>query len=269
MRVATWNVNSLKVRLPHVLQWLAEREADAMPIDLLCLQELKLPDDRYPLAELDAAGYASLFTGQKTYNGVAILARKAAVPEGRDVVKNIPGFADEQQRIVAATYDMTGGPVRVISAYFPNGQALDSDKFVYKLRWLEALQVWLKAEMAQYPRLMLLGDFNIAPDDRDVHDPKKWVGQNLVSPEERAAFRALEGAGLVDAFRMFDQEDKLFSWWDYRLFAFKRNAGLRIDHIMLSPELAKLCESCHIDRVPRTWEQPSDHTPVVAALRDA
>lgn len=269
MRVATWNVNSLKVRLPHVLQWLGEREADATPIDLLCLQELKLPDDRYPLAELDAAGYASLFTGQKTYNGVAILARKASVPEGRDVVKNIPGFADEQQRIVAATYDVDGGPVRVISAYIPNGQALDSDKFVYKLRWLEALQAWLTSEMAANPRLMLLGDFNIAPEDRDVHDPKKWEGQNLVSPEERAAFRAMQGAGLVDAFRMFEQEDKLFSWWDYRMFGFKRNAGLRIDHIMLSPELAKLCESCHIDRVPRTWEQPSDHTPVVAALRDA
>ncbi len=269
MRVATWNVNSLKVRLPQVLQWLAEREADATPVDLLCLQELKLPDDRYPLAELDAAGYASLFTGQKTYNGVAILARKAALPEGRDVVKNSPGFADEQQRNVAATDDAASGPVRVISAYIPNGQALDSDKMVYKMRWLAALQDWLKAEMTAHPRLMLLGDFNIAPEDRDVHDPKKWEGQNLVSPEERAAFRAMQEAGLVDAFRMFEQEDKQFSWWDYRMFGFKRNAGLRIDHIMLSPELARRCESCHIDRVPRGWEQPSDHTPVVAALRDA
>jgi exodeoxyribonuclease-3 len=262
LRIASWNVNSLKVRLPQVLQWLGEQDAAGTPIDALCLQELKLPDDKYPLAELEAAGFHSVFTGQKTYNGVAIVARDASMPAAADVIRNIPGFEDAQQRVVAATY----GDVRLISAYFPNGQAPGTDKFAYKLRWLEAMTDWLRGELERYPKLALLGDFNIAPEDRDVHDPSKWVGQNLVSPEERAAFQALQGLGFVDAFRQFEQAEKLFSWWDYRMFAFRRNAGLRIDHILLSPGLTGQCTACAIDRVPRTWEQPSDHTPVVATL---
>ena len=262
MRIATWNVNSLKVRLPQVLDWLIEQEKADTPIDALCLQELKMPDDKYPLAELESAGFHSVFTGQKTYNGVAILARNASMAAPSDVVRNIPGYEDAQQRVVAATY----GDVRLVCAYFPNGQAPDSDKFTYKLGWLQAMTVWLQEEMAKYPKLALLGDFNIAPEDRDVHDPKKWEGQNLVSPPERDAFKALEALGLTDAFRMFEQPEKSFSWWDYRMFAFRRNAGLRIDHILLSPALRDVCSACVIDRVPRTWEQPSDHTPVVATL---
>ncbi|CAG2144344.1 Exodeoxyribonuclease III [Cupriavidus yeoncheonensis] len=262
MKIASWNVNSLKVRLPQVLQWLTEQEQAGAPIDALCLQELKLPDDKYPLAELENAGFHSVYTGQKTYNGVAILARDASMPGPTDVVRNIPGFEDAQQRVVAATY----GDVRLVCAYFPNGQALDSDKFVYKLKWLDAMTAWLREELVKYPRLALLGDFNIAPEDRDVHDPAKWEGQNLVSPPERAAFAALVELGLADAFRKFEQPEKTFSWWDYRMFAFRRNAGLRIDHILLSPALVGHCSACAIDRVPRTWEQPSDHTPVVATL---
>ncbi|AQV93633.1 exodeoxyribonuclease III [Cupriavidus necator] len=262
LRIASWNVNSLKVRLPQVLQWLAEQDQAGAPIDALCLQELKLPDDKYPLAELENAGFHSVYTGQKTYNGVAILARDASMPGPVDVVRNIPGFEDAQQRVIAATY----GDLRLVCAYFPNGQALDSDKFVYKLKWLDAMTAWLREEMQRYPRLALLGDFNIAPEDRDVHDPKKWEGQNLVSPQERAAFAGLVELGLADAFRKFEQPEKAFSWWDYRMMAFRRNAGLRIDHILLSPALTSGCSACVIDRVPRTWEQPSDHTPVVATI---
>ncbi|BDB23845.1 exodeoxyribonuclease III [Cupriavidus sp. TA19] len=262
LRIASWNVNSLKVRLPQVLQWLAEQDQAGAPIDALCLQELKLPDDKYPLAELENAGFHSIYTGQKTYNGVAIVARDASMPGPADVVRNIPGFEDAQQRVIAATY----GDLRLVCAYFPNGQSPESEKFTYKLKWLEAMTAWLREEMQRHPRLALLGDFNIAPEDRDVHDPAKWVGQNLVSPPERAAFTALVELGLADAFRRFEQPEKSFSWWDYRMMAFRRNAGLRIDHILLSPALVEQCSACAIDRVPRTWEQPSDHTPVVATL---
>jgi len=262
LRIATWNVNSLKIRLPQVLQWMGEQEAAGTPVDALCLQELKLPDDKYPLAELESAGFHSVFTGQKTYNGVAIVARDATMPAAADVVRNIPGFEDPQQRVVAATY----GDVRLISAYFPNGQAPGTDKFAYKLRWLEAMTAWLRDELTRHPKLALLGDFNIAPEDRDVHDPAKWVGQNLVSPEERAAFAGLVELGFADAFRRFEQPEKSFSWWDYRMLGFRRNAGLRIDHILLSPGLVEHCTACVIDRAPRGWEQPSDHTPVVATL---
>ena len=256
MKLATWNVNSLKVRLPHVLDWLRDN-----PVDVLCLQELKLTDDKYPHAELDAAGYRSFCAGQKTYNGVAILIRHGCTIDAAEpVLRNIPGFDDEQQRLIAATVD----GVCVVSAYFPNGQAPGTDKFAYKLRWLDALAGWLDGELPRRPRLVLAGDFNIAPDDRDVHDPAAWEGQNLVSPEERAAFARLTGMGLVDAFRRFEQPDKTFSWWDYRMLGFRRNAGLRIDHILLTPALAESCVSCTIDRVPRGWQQPSDHAPVVA-----
>ena len=253
MKLATWNVNSLKVRLPHVLQWLA-----ATQVDVLCLQETKLTDDKFPVAEIEAAGYQVVYSGQKTYNGVAILSRHAMT----DVVKNNPLFPDAQQRIVAATIE----GMRVVCAYVPNGQSVGSDKYAYKLDWLMSLRDWLAAELQTYPSLALLGDYNVAPADRDVHDPAAWAGSVLVSEPERAAFQALCALNLSDAFRLFDQADKLFSWWDYRQMAFRRNMGLRIDHILLSPPLAARCTACTIDKAPRKLEQPSDHAPVIATL---
>lgn len=276
VRIAAWNVNSLKVRLPQVLRWLQDQEKAKKPIDALCLQELKLTDDKYPHRELEEAGYLSLAAGQKTYNGVAIIVRKAALaPMASDLetaflkpARNIPGNADEQQRILAATVCFKGmQPVRLVSAYFPNGQSPDSDKFVYKLGWLKALEAWLKDELSQNSRLALLGDFNIAPTDVDVYDPSKWVGQNLVSPPEREAFQRLIELGLTDSFRMFEQAPKSFSWWDYRMMGFRRNAGMRIDHILLSDALKEKCSASLIDKEPRTWEQPSDHTPVIAEIK--
>jgi exodeoxyribonuclease-3 len=255
MKIATWNVNSLKVRLPHVLQWLAEN-----PVDVLCLQETKLTDDKFPQAEIEAAGYQVVFSGQKTYNGVAILARAPLTLT--EVVKNIPGFEDAQQRILATTVD----GMRIVCAYVPNGQSIDSDKYQYKLQWLGALHDWLQQEYAVHPALAVLGDYNIAPDDRDVHDPAAWVGQVLVSDLERAALTRLTALGLTDAFRLFEQAEKSFSWWDYRQLGFRLNKGMRIDHILLSPALAARCNACVIDRVPRKWEQPSDHAPVIATL---
>ena len=253
MKLATWNVNSLKVRLPQVLDWLA-----ANPVDVLCLQETKLQDADFPAAELQAAGYQSVYSGQKTYNGVAILSR---VP-GEDVQFGIPGFADEQKRVVAATFD----GVRTVCVYVPNGQSVDSDKYQYKLAWLDALHAWLRDELARHPQLALLGDYNIAPEDRDVYDPVGWQGNVLVSEPEREQFRSLERLGLRDSFRLFEQPDKSYSWWDYRMMAFRRNMGLRIDHILLSEPLAAQCKSCAIDRAPRKLERPSDHTPVVVEL---
>jgi exodeoxyribonuclease-3 len=276
VRIAAWNVNSLKVRLPQVLSWLQDQEKKQQPIDALCLQELKLTDDKYPHKELEDAGYLSLAAGQKTYNGVAIIVRKAALaPIASDAatsflkpIRNIPNFEDEQQRILAATIPFAGTqPMRLISAYFPNGQSPDSDKFVYKLSWLKALQTWLGEELQQSSRLALLGDFNIAPTDADVHDPSKWIGQNLVSPEERQAFQQLVELGLTDSFRMFEQPPKTFSWWDYRMMGFRRNAGMRIDHILLSEALKEKCSASTVDKEPRTWEQPSDHAPVIAVIK--
>lgn len=253
MKLATWNVNSLKVRLPQVLQWL-----ESSPVDVLCLQETKLTDDKFPVAEIEAAGYQVAFTGQKTYNGVAILSRHPM----SDIVKNNPLLEDEQQRIISATI----AGMRIVCAYVPNGQAIDSDKYVYKLRWLEALTQWLERELKSFPSLAILGDYNIAPADADVHDPAAWVDQILVSVPERAAFERLCALSLTDAFRMFPQAEKLYSWWDYRQMAFRRNRGMRIDHILLSPPLAQRCTACEIDKLPRKWEQPSDHTPVIATL---
>jgi exodeoxyribonuclease-3 len=278
IRIAAWNVNSLKVRLPQVLKWLQDHERAKTPIDALCLQELKLTDDKYPHQELEEAGYISIAAGQKTYNGVAIIVRKAALaPIATDhdttflkPVRNIPENVDEQQRILAATVCFKGmQPIRLVSAYFPNGQSPDSDKFVYKLGWLKALENWLREELTQNSRLALLGDFNIAPSDIDVHDPSKWIGQNLVSPEERKAFQQLVDLGLTDSFRMFEQAPKSFSWWDYRMMGFRRNAGMRIDHILLSDALKEKCNSSMIDKEPRTWEQPSDHAPVIAEIKKA
>jgi exodeoxyribonuclease-3 len=254
VKLATWNVNSLKVRLPQVLDWLAANQPD-----VLCLQETKLEDVNFPAADILAAGYQPIFSGQKTYNGVALLGKT----EGTDITVGIPGFSDEQKRVIAATY----GDMRVVCAYFPNGQSLDSDKYQYKLSWLKALVNWLRHEVTQYPKLALLGDYNIAPEDRDVHDPKAWEGQVLVSPAERAAFAELQALGLSDAFRLFEQAENTFSWWDYRMAGFRRNLGLRIDHILLTSPLTGACSGCWIDKAPRKLERPSDHTPVVAELK--
>lgn len=255
IRIATWNVNSLKVRLPHVIDWLS-----ANPVDALCLQETKLEERAFPHAELEAAGYRAVHSGQKTYNGVAILSRTVV----QEVQTGIPGFVDEQRRVISATL----GQLRLVCAYMPNGQAVGSDKYEYKLRWLAALTEWLRSEIARFPRLALLGDFNIAPDDRDVHDPAAWRDQILCSEPERAAFRGLVALGMTDAFRMFPQADKSYSWWDYRQLGFRLNRGLRIDHILLSPSLAAACSACAIDKAPRKLERPSDHAPVVATLAD-
>jgi exodeoxyribonuclease-3 len=253
MKLATWNVNSLKVRLPQVVQWLENN-----PVDVLCLQETKMTDDKFPQAEIEALGYHVAFSGQKTYNGVAILSRLPMT----DVVKNNPLFDDEQQRIISATID----GIRVICAYVPNGQAVGTDKYAYKLSWLDALSRWLETELQKYPNLAILGDYNIAPADEDVHDPIAWKDQVLCSDEERAAFKRLCALPLVDSFRMFTQAEKSYSWWDYRQMAFRRNRGVRIDHVLLSAPLAARCTACEIDKLPRKWEQPSDHTPVVATL---
>ena len=254
MKIATWNVNSLKVRLPHVLDWVATTAPD-----VLCLQETKTEDAGFPFDALSAAGYRAIHNGQKTYNGVAILAREGL----QDIQRDLPGFDDPQKRLIAATV----GDVRIVCAYMPNGQAVGSDKYAYKLEWLAALERWLATELVRYPRLALLGDFNIAPADADVHDPAAWQGQILCSEPERAAFNRLIGLGQSDAFRLFDQPERSFSWWDYRMMAFRRNIGLRIDHILLSSALATECSACTIDRTPRKLERPSDHAPVIAELK--
>jgi exodeoxyribonuclease-3 len=251
MKLATWNVNSLKVRLPHLSDWLAKTQAD-----IVCLQELKLEDPKFPRAELAAIGYQSAVSGQKTYNGVAILSRGAP----GDMSIGIPGFADEQKRVIAATVD----GVRTVCVYCPNGQAVGSEKYDYKLRWYAALRDYLAAELKRHSRLAVAGDFNVAPEDRDVHDPKAWEGQVHVSEPERAAWRALLGLGLKDSFRLFEQPEKIYSWWDYRMMGFRRNAGLRIDQILVSEALAKRCSACSIDKEPRKLERPSDHAPVIA-----
>lgn len=253
MKIASWNVNSLKVRLPHLLDWL-----DAARPDVVCLQETKLEDHNFPRAEIEAAGFQVAFSGQKTYNGIALLAKSAI----RDVVCGNPHFDDEQKRLIAGTID----GVRIICAYIPNGQAVDSDKYHYKLKWLTGLTRWLGEELTAYPQLALCGDYNIAPDDRDVHDPKAWVGQILCSEAERDAFRRLLALGLTDSFRLFEQPEKCFSWWDYRMLGFQKNLGLRIDHILLSAPLASRCLAASIDRAPRKRERPSDHAPVWVEL---
>jgi exodeoxyribonuclease-3 len=241
------------VRLPHLVDWLARQQPDAV-----CLQETKCEDAAFPAAAIEAAGYRWAHDGQKTYNGVAILARH----ELANVSRGIPGFADLQKRVIAA--DVNG--VRVVCVYCPNGQAVGSEKYEYKLRWFAALAGWLRTELAAAPSLALLGDFNVAPEDRDVHDPEAWRGQVLCSDAERAALRAVADLGLADAFRLFDQAEKSYSWWDYRMAAFRRNLGLRIDHILLSGPLAGRCRSCVIDVEPRKLERPSDHAPVLCDL---
>ena len=253
MKIATWNVNSLGVRLPQVLDWLAAHQPD-----VLCLQETKLPDDKFTHAEFKAVGYESQWFGQKTYNGVALISKAPAT----EVTRNIFGFDDEQTRVIAGSV----GGIRVIGAYFPNGQSPDSDKFTYKMKWLDALREWVKGELAVHPRLALMGDFNIAPEDRDVCDPAAWAGQIHCTNEEREHFQQLLKLGLHDAFRLFEQEPKLYSWWDYRMLAFRRNQGLRIDHILVSEALRPQVRACHIDKLPRKNERPSDHAQVVVEL---
>ncbi|MDT3705723.1 MAG: exodeoxyribonuclease III [Thiobacillus sp.] len=253
MKLAAWNVNSLKVRLPQLLDFLATRTPD-----VVCLQETKLIDDAFPIADLEAAGFRVVFAGQRTYNGVALLSRA----EPLDVQVGIPGLEDEQKRVISATVD----GVRVVCVYCPNGQSLDSDKYAYKLAWFDALSAWLKGELERHPKLAVLGDYNVAPEDRDVHDPEAWQGCVLVSEPEREQFRKLLALGLKDSFRLFEQPEKSFSWWDYRMMRFRRNHGLRIDHILLSEPLAAACTGASIDRDMRKLERPSDHAPVLAEV---
>lgn len=255
MQIATWNVNSLKVRLGQLLEWL---QSDAP--DVVCLQETKLDDPKFPVETIEAAGYQVVFSGQKTYNGVAIVSRRPCA----DVVRGIPGYDDEQKRVIAATI----GPVRVVNAYVPNGQSVDSDKYRYKLEWLGAFSEWLADELERHPDIAVVGDFNIAPESRDVHDPAAWEGQVLCSVAERKAFQRLIALGFVDSFRMFDQPEKVFTWWDYRMNAFKRSMGLRIDHILLSQPLAGRCRGVTVIEAMRALERPSDHAPVVAQISD-
>jgi exodeoxyribonuclease-3 len=259
VKLTTWNVNSLTARLPHVLEWLA-----ANPVDVLCLQELKLTDDKFPLQALADAGYAHCAVfGQKTYNGVAIISRTPL----REVVRNIEGFEDEQSRVIAATVDHPQhGALRVINGYFVNGQEPGSEKFAYKMQWLQGLQAYVASQLQHHPRLVLLGDFNIAPEDRDSYDPVGLADTIHHTQEERAHFQALLALGLVDGFRLFDHPEKTFSWWDYRMLGFQKNRGLRIDHILVSEALRLAVTACAVDRTPRKWKQPSDHAPVTVDL---
>jgi exodeoxyribonuclease III len=253
MKLATWNVNSLKVRLSQVLDFLAVHKPD-----VLCLQETKTEDAKFPVSEIDFAGYQAVFSGQKTYNGVAILSLQAP----QEVTMGIADFDDPQKRVISAVID----GVRVICVYIPNGENVTSEKYGYKLDWLGRLNNCLKVELEKYPRLAILGDYNIAPEDRDVHDPKFWQGKVLFSEREKAAFNELVTLGLCDSFRLFEQAEKSYSWWDYRMNGFKRNLGLRIDHILLTGELAKGCKSCSIDRDRRAHDRPSDHAPVMVEI---
>jgi exodeoxyribonuclease III len=261
VKLATWNVNSLGVRLPHVLQWLSTQPMDA-PIDVLGLQELKLTDDKFPFDALHQAGYVCEAFGEKTYNGVALLSRTPL----RDVVRNIPGYTDVHARVIAATVDTPSGPLRVVNGYFVNGQAPGSEKFEYKMSWLRGLRDYVRSEMEQHPQLLLMGDYNITPEDRDSYDPVGLHETIHHTTQERDQLRKLLELGLTDSFRMFEQPDKSFSWWDYRMLGYQKNKGLRIDHILVSHALTQQVQACMIDRVPRKWEKPSDHAPVVITL---
>lgn len=257
MKFATWNVNSLTVRLPQVLDWL-----QANPVDVLALQELKMTDDKFPADAFQQAGYAAHWFGQKTYNGVAFLSRSPVT----DVVKNIPVFEDDMARVISATVASAHGDIRVIGGYFPNGQAPGTDKFEYKMEWLKGLRNWVRSELQTYPRLVLMGDYNITFDDADVWDPEGMRDQIHCTDEERYHLNALIALGLTDAYRLFEQAPKSYSWWDYRDFGFKRNRGLRIDHILISAALKPLATLCTIDKTPRKNERPSDHAPVVLEI---
>jgi len=255
MKIASWNVNSLNVRMPHLLEWLKTSAPD-----VVALQETKLEDLRFPQEAIAEAGYSSVFYGQKTYNGVAILARAPlAITE---VQAGIPGFEDDHRRVLAATV----GGIRVVDLYVVNGKAVGDPKYEHKLRWMAAVRDWLAEEIQRHPRMVVLGDFNVAPDDRDVHDPKRWHEKILCSTPERAALKAIMDLGLHDSFRLFTDEGGHFSWWDYRLMAFRRGWGLRIDLVLVSEALRAACSAAGIEREPRSWERPSDHTPVWAEI---
>lgn len=254
MKIATWNVNSIRQRLGHVQDWLAEHQPD-----VLALQEIKVVTADFPAGAFEPLGYRAAVDGQKAYNGVALLSRA----EPAAVATGLPGFEDEQKRVLAADF----GEVRVIDLYVPNGQSVGSDKYEYKLRWLTALAAYLGDELTRHPKIAVVGDFNIAPEDRDVHDPEAWRGQVLCSEPERERLGALLALGFVDVFRRFEQPDKAFSWWDYRAAGFRRNHGLRIDLVLASPALAASCTGCGIDVAPRRREQPSDHAPVWATFQ--
>ena len=251
MKIATWNVNSLKVRLPHVLEWMSASEPD-----VLVLQEIKQVTEMFPSDDIAAAGYRSLANGQKTYNGVAVISKQEPV----DAELEFPGFEDPQRRVIATTI----GDVRVVNLYVPNGSEVGSEKYAYKLGWLAALRDYLSAQAERFENIVVLGDFNIAPADEDVYDAEKWGEAILCSPKERAALGELLDLGFTDVFRTFEQPEKSFSWWDYRAAMFRRNAGLRIDLILTNPAMTDRCTASYIDREPRTWERPSDHTPVIA-----
>jgi len=254
MKIATWNVNSMKVRLPHVLEWLAAHSPD-----VLVLQEIKQLTEAFPADDVREAGYESLANGQKTYNGVAVIARSA--PD--EPLLEIPGLDDPQRRVLASTIN----GVRVVNLYVPNGQAVGSEKYEYKLGWLAALREFLRDELTRHEKLVVLGDFNIAPADEDVYDAEKWGDAILCSPLERKALRELLDLGLTDVFRKFDQPEKTFSWWDYRAAGFRRNAGLRIDLILTSDAMTASCSASYVDKEPRAWERPSDHAPVIAEFK--
>jgi len=254
MKIASWNVNSLKVRLPHLLQWVQESSPD-----IIALQETKLEDARFPHAEIEAAGYQAVCSGQKTYNGVAVLSRQVMT----EVITDIAGLEDPQRRILAVTV----GGLRIVNLYVVNGQAVGCEKYAYKLDWLSKVTAFLAEQLQRYPEMIVLGDFNIAPDDRDVHDPEAWRGKILCSEAERSALQTLLKLGLVDSFRSFHPEAGHFSWWDYRQGGFRRNRGVRIDLILLSDALRSRQLAATIDVEPRRWERPSDHAPVLLELQ--
>ena len=253
MKIATWNVNSLRVRLPHVLDWLSTAKPD-----LLGIQETKTPDENFPVDEIKEAGYNVIFSGQKTYNGVTVISKEKA----EDIVTDIPGLDDPQRRVLGATY----GSLRFLNLYIPNGSEVGSEKYTYKLDWLDKMIAYVEKQLKEHEQFIMVGDFNIAPEDIDVHDPEEWIGSVLVSDEERKRFQQLIQLGLHDSFRLFDQEEKLFSWWDYRAAGFRRNRGMRIDHILVSDALKDKCTASYIDKEPRKLERPSDHTPVVLEI---
>jgi exodeoxyribonuclease-3 len=259
MKIASWNVNSLRVRLPHVLDWLAEHQPD-----ILGLQETKTIDENFPAADIEAAGYYVTFAGQKTYNGVAVISKQPVT----DIVTDLPGLDDPQRRVLGCTIPGEKGDVRFLNLYVPNGSEVGSEKYEYKLGWLSALERHVEIQLKEYENFVMVGDFNIAPDDRDLYDPEGWKDKILVSPPERAALQRLLDMGLSDTFRLFEQEDKIYSWWDYRAAGFRRNLGMRIDLVLSSATMTERCAASYVDKEPRKLERPSDHAPVIAEFKD-
>lgn len=258
MKIASWNVNSLRVRLPHVLDWLAEHQPD-----ILGLQETKTIDENFPTADIEAAGYYVAFAGQKTYNGIAVISKQPVTDSRTD----LPGLDDPQRRVLGCTIPSEKGDIRFLNLYVPNGSEVGSEKYQYKLGWLNALEKHVETQLKEYENFVMVGDFNIAPDDRDLYDPEGWKDKILVSPPERAALQRLLDMGLSDTFRLFEQEEKIYSWWDYRAAGFRRNLGMRIDLVLSSATMTKRCAASYVDKEPRKLERPSDHAPVVAVFK--